>query len=185
MDGLIQLLANIPAGMVLGWIVAIVLAIKNIYQLIQKYRKARNGFDEKEDQVTKNQSDIKVLKEQTEDLQQMLIEQVSRLDEKDLLISQKLNHVIQAIDDISRYQKAKDMNDLKDRINTKYRLYKQRARYNNGVVFLSKNELESFEGLIDSYSAAGGNSFVHKDIQPDIMNWVVVSEEEIAKKVKN
>lgn len=185
MNGLIQLLENVPAGMVLGWVVAIILAIKNIYQLIQKYRKTRNGFDKKDNQIIKNQEDIKILKEQTEDLQQMLVDQVSRLDEKDLLIDQKLNHVIQAIDEIDKYQKAKDMNDLKDRINTKYRLYKQRARHNNGIVFLSKNELESFEGLIDSYSAAGGNSFVHKDIQPDIVNWMVVTEEEIARRIKN
>ena len=171
--------------MVLGWIVAVALAIKNIYQLVQKYRKTRNSLDEKENQVIKNQEDIKILKDQTEDLQQMLIDQVSRLDEKDLLIDQKLNHVIQALNDIDKYQKAKDMNDLKDRINTKYRIYKQRARYNNGIVFLSKNELESFEGLIDSYIAAGGNSFIHKEIQPDMVNWIVVTEEEIAKKIKN
>ena len=49
---------------------------------------------------------------------------------------------------------------MRDRINTKYRVYKARAKYHNGVVFVTKDEYEAFEGLIISYTNAGGNSFI-------------------------
>ena len=53
------------------------------------------------------------------------------------------------------------MNVLKDHIYKDFRNYMARAKSNKGVVYITKNELEAFEGLIESYTAAGGNSFVH------------------------
>lgn len=114
----------------------------------------------------------------------MIIEEVSRLDEKDTIISQKLNNITEAIDELNKYQKAKDINVLRDRINTKYRVYKARAKYNNDVVFVTRDEYEAFQGLITSYTNAGGNSFVYNEILPAISNWEVLSESEVNKLIE-
>ena len=99
------------------------------------------------------------------------------------MFEDKINHILESLDDLDRYQKNKDMNDLRDRINRNYRNYKARAKSNNGIVFITKNELEAFEGLIAAYTAAEGNSFVHNQIRPEIIKWDVLSEEEVAKKL--
>lgn len=179
MDMLIKYLQSFSAGSVLGWIVAIVLALFCIYSWAEKYRKVRNKYQDIETQVKEDSETIHSLQEQHEQLEQFVSDQVSRLDEKDTVISQKLNNINDAIDDLNRYQKSKDINDLRDRINTKYRVYKARAKNNDGVVFVTRDEYEAFEGLITSYIDAGGNSFVHSEIRPAMLNWEVLSEKEV------
>lgn len=184
MKMLIQYLAGFSAGSVLGWVAAVVLALACIYSWAEKYRKIRNKYEDIKVQVEKDTELIHALQEESGELEQMMIEEVSRLDEKDTVISEKLNIITDAIDDLNRYQKSKDINDLRDRINTKYRVYKLRAKYNNGVVFVTKDEYEAFQGLITSYTNAGGNSFVHSEILPAILNWEVLSENEVNKLIE-
>lgn len=183
MNMLIEYLGSISAGTALGWLVAVVLGLNKIYSLIEKYRKVRNRQDYLESITEQNAQQIKVLKKETSKLQQSLISQVSRLDQKDVLVNEKLNHITEAIDELDRYQRAKDMNVLKDSINTKFRSYMARAKHNNGKVFLTQNEFQSFEGLIASYTAAGGNSFIHEDIQPATLKWQILSDEEVARRL--
>ena len=113
----------------------------------------------------------------------MVIDEVTRLDEKDALITQKLNSITEAIDGLNKYQKSKDINDLRDRIITKYRVYKARAKYHDGV-FVTRDEFEAFQGLITSYIDAGGNSFIHTEVRPAILNWEVLSESEVNKLIE-
>jgi len=84
------------------------------------------------------------------------------LDSNDSNTNEQLTKISEAITELTNYNKAKDMNDLKDRIYKDFRNYRARAKNNKDIVFITKNELEAFEGLIESYTAAGGNSFVHK-----------------------
>ena len=107
MNMLIQYLGSISAGTALGWTVAVVLGLNKIYSLIEKYRKVRNKQDYLESITEQNAQQIKVLKKETSKLQQSLIAQVSRLDQKDVLVNEKLNHITEAIDELDRYQKAK------------------------------------------------------------------------------
>lgn len=179
MEMLIKYLQNFSAGSVLGWITAVVLALFCVYSWAEKYRKVRNNYQDIKNQVQKDTKAIHVLQQQNEQLEQLVVEQVSRLDEKDTIVSQKLNNITDAIDELNRYQKSKDINDLRDRINTKYRVYKARAKYHNGVVFVTKDEYEAFEGLITSYTNAGGNSFIHSEIQPAMLNWEILSQNEV------
>lgn len=181
MKMLIEYLEGFSAGSVLGWITAVVLALFCIYSWAEKYRKVRNKYQDIEIQVKEDSKAIHTLQEQHEQLEQFVIDEVSRLDEKDNNINQKLNNINDAIDELNKYQKSKDINDLRDRINTKYRVYKARAKNNNGVVFVTRDEYEAFEGLIISYINAGGNSFVHTEIRPAMLNWEVLSEKEVNK----
>lgn len=184
MQMLVKLLADYSAGSVLGWAVAVILALVCIYGWAEKYRKVRNRYQDIKKQVQKDSESIHTLEEANEQLEQMVIEEIFRLDEKDTVISQKLNGITEAIDELNKYQKSKDINDLRDRINTKYRVYKARAKYHNGVVFVTKDEFEAFQGLITSYVNAGGNSFVHTEILPAISNWEVLSESEVNKLIE-
>lgn len=181
MKMLIEYLDGFSAGSVLGWITAVVLALFCIYSWAEKYRKVRNKYQDIEIQVKEDSEAIHTLQEQHEQLEQFVMDEVSRLDEKDNNVNQKLNNINDAIDELNKYQKSKDINDLRDRINTKYRVYKARAKNNNGVVFVTRDEYEAFEGLIISYINAGGNSFVHSEIRPAMLNWEVLSEKEVNK----
>ena len=84
------------------------------------------------------------------------------MDKNDSIVNEQLIKISEAISKLSDYNKAKDMNVLKDRIYKDFRNYITRAKSNKGIVYITKNELEAFEGLIESYTAAGGNSFVHQ-----------------------
>ena len=179
MGALIQLLSTTSAGTVLAWIIAIVAAAACVYSWAQKYRKIKNKYEDTQIQTKKNAEDISLLRNETHQLAQMFLDEVCRLDKNDTVINKQLNDISAAIDSLDKYNKSKDMSVLKDRIYRNFRSYKKRAKYNKGIVFVTQNELEAFSGLIDSYVAAGGNSFVHNEIRPAMLEWEVISEEEV------
>lgn len=180
MGALTQLLSATSAGTALAWVIAIVAAAVCIYSWAQKYRKMKNQYEDTQTQTEKNTKEIDMLRDETHELAQMFLDEVCRLDKNDISINEQLNNISKAIEDLDKYNKSKDMSVLKDRIYRNYRNYKMRAKYNKGVVFITQNELEAFSGLIDSYVAAGGNSFVHSQIRPAMLEWEVLSEEEVA-----
>ena len=183
MSMLLEYLHSIPAGAALGWIIAIFSACACIYSWAQKYRKVKNKYDDTQKATQINTKNISLLSDQVHQAENLFLDQVSKLNKKDVVIDEKINYILESLQDLDKYQKNKDMNDLRDRINRNYRNYKSRAKHNNGIVFITKNQLEAFEGLINAYTAADGNSFVHSQILPQIMNWEVLSEEEVAKKL--
>lgn len=183
MGTLIQYLSAVSAGSVLGWIVAIIAAAACVYAWAQKYRKIKNKYQNTQTQTQENRKEIILLREETHQLEQKFVQEIKRLDSNDSNTNEQLTKISEAITELTNYNKAKDMNDLKDRIYKDFRNYRARAKNNKDIVFITKNELEAFEGLIESYTAAGGNSFVHKQINPDILDWVVLSEEEVTKRL--
>lgn len=180
MGALVQLLSTTSAGTVLAWVIAIVAAAACMYTWAEKYRKIKNKYESTQIQAQKNAKEISLLRDETHQLAQMFLDEVCRLDRNDTSINEQLNHISKAIEELDKYNKSKDMSVLKDRIYRNFRNYKLRAKFNKGVVFITQNELEAFSGLIDSYVAAGGNSFVHSQIRPAILEWEVISEEEVA-----
>lgn len=183
MGTLIQYLNTVSAGSVLGWIVAIIAAAACVYAWAQKYRKIKNKYQNTQTQAQDNKKEIALLREEIQNLKGKFVQEIARLDKNDSIVNEQLVKISEAISKLSDYNKAKDMNVLKDRIYKDFRNYMARAKSNKGIVYITKNELEAFEGLIESYTAAGGNSFVHKQINPDILDWVVLSEEEVTKRL--
>ena len=183
MSALIQHLSSISAGVALGWMVAIITTAAAGYTWIQKYRKMKNKYEDTQTQTEQNTKALSQLKEQTHQLEDFFMQEVNRLDQNDISINNQLTEIGDKLEKIDKYNKAKDMNVLKDRIYRNFKSYRLRAKYNKGVVFITKNQLEAFEGLIDSYTAAEGNSFIHKEIRPAVMEWEVLSEEEVASKL--
>ena len=73
MNMLIQYLGTIPAGAVLGWIVAIILALVCIYTWAQRYRKARNRYDDTQEQTATNAQQIVQMQEQLHGVEKMCL----------------------------------------------------------------------------------------------------------------
>ena len=178
MQMLIEYLGSLSAGAVLGWIVAIVLTAIAIYKCVEAYRKARNKYDATQEQSENNEHEIKNIRNDMTIMKQESDEKFEKLHNQDVEILGKLDEISDFMVKTHDYQKKKDVHDLKDRIEKSFRAYQKRAEINNGKVFLTQNELESLEGVIESYEDAGGNSFVHTNIKPAILTWQVVSEEE-------
>ena len=178
MSDLIELLTGTPVGNALAWFCAIILAAICVYNYTEKYRKARNAYETTQKETKDNASKIKELQENEEKMVAGFEEKFQCLEEHDKNIDKKFDDIILSISDLRSYNEAKDINDLKDRIMTKYDNFKKRKN-SDGQVVITEQELEVFEGLIDSYSKAGGNSFVHRDIAPAIRTWKVISEDEI------
>lgn len=180
MTMLIEYLGSIPAGAVLGWIVAIILALVCIYTWAERYRKARNSYDDTKRQTQQNTEAIKGVTQQLHDVQQELSEKFVALDHHDVQIDTKLDGIQKSVDELHKYQKRKDVNDLKDRIEKSYRYYLQRAHNTNSdQVFITETEKETFDGLLESYEAAGGNSFIHQKVKPDFLTWKVIDDDEL------
>lgn len=190
MQGLITLLGSVSAGTVLGWVVAIVLAAVAVYKWAQKYRKTRNQYEQTKQQTKENSDAIKALQRTSQDNNKIYKQHFDALEDRDQQIISKIEDVNESIkglqasqQKLSDYQKAKDVADLKDRIQHAYKTYMQRAKINNGQPFITQNEEEILKGLITAYEDAGGNSFIHSKVIPAMADWEVIDQKQFMKRM--
>ena len=190
MQGLITLLGSVSAGTVLGWVVAIVLAAVTVYKWAQKYRKTRNQYEQTKQQTKENSDAIKALQRTSQDNNKIYKQHFDALEDRDQQIISKIEDVNESIkglqasqQELSDYQKAKDVTDLKDRIQHAYKIYMQRAKINNGQPFITQNEEEILKGLITAYEEAGGNSFIHSKVIPAMADWEVIDQKQFMKRM--
>lgn len=157
MTGLIEELQGVSAGAALGWIVAIIGATAILIKYLERYRALRNEHDAYKTKVDKHQSIIGDLQEEVGDMK-------VNYDH----LETTLNAALQAINDLSAYNKKRDMAELKDSIRHCYSIYHDRGT-------ITEMEKESLEDLITSYEDAGGkNSFVHNIVQKEMYEWQVI-----------
>lgn len=156
MTGLIEGLQGVSAGAALGWIVAIVGAAAILIKYLERYRSFRNEHDNYKREVDKHQDIINDLKVEVDDMKANYESLKATLDE-----------ALTAINDLSKYNKKRDMASLKDSIRHCYSIYHERGT-------VTEMEKESLEDLIASYEDAGGkNSFVHSVVLPEMYKWKV------------
>lgn len=103
--------------------------------------------------------------------QRNIIEETHKRDEeldvKIRTVSDKVDALIERMDAKIDGDNEIRRNQLKDRIRQNYGYY-----HNNG--YITRMELESLQGLIESYEKCGGkNSFVHSIIEPEMYTWEV------------
>lgn len=134
---LIEYLGSLSAGAVLGWIVAIVLAVTVIYKCVEAYRKARNKYDATQEQSENNEHEIKNIRNDMTIMKQESEEKFEKLHNQDVEILGKLDEISDFMVKTHDYQKKKDIHVLKDRIEKSFRAYQKRAEINNGKVFLT------------------------------------------------
>ena len=85
-------------------------------------------------------------------------------------LKDSIDEVSAKVSDLQRKTNDAERNKLRDRIGQGYRYYRQKGQWNH-------IEKEAFEGLIESYEAAGGtNGFVHTKVIPESLTWEVVDE---------
>ena len=183
MDALIQYLNSISAGAALGLVVAIISAVSIIYTWLQKYRRTRNDYDKVKDNLKDNEEKISNQEKNLQQFEQQTNNQISQLQQTDGKIDEKLDSLIDSVNNLQIYQKKKDMHDLKDRILHNYKIFLERKELNNGVPFLTEREKEALYGLIESYTQAGGNSFIRDTIAPAILTWQILSEQDFREKM--
>ena len=156
MNGLIEGLQGVSAGALLGWIVAIVGGAALVLKYMERYRTLRNEHDKYKRQVDKHQDIIDDLKTEVDDMKTNYEGLKETLDE-----------ALAAINNLSAYNKKRDMAALKDSIRHCYSVYHLRGT-------VTEMEKESLEDLIASYEDAGGkNSFVHSLVVPEMYTWEV------------
>lgn len=74
------------------------------------------------------------------------------------------------VEEIKNTEEETRRNTLRDRIGQSYRYYSQKKEWN-------MMEKEAFDGLVQSYEAAGGtNGFVHSICIPASMTWHIIDE---------
>lgn len=156
MTGLIEGLQGISAGALLGWVVAIVGGVVVVLRYLEKYRTLRNEHDKYKRQVEQHQDIIDDLKTEVDGM---------KTNYEDL--KETLDKALTAINELSTYNKKRDMAALKDSIRHCYSVYHERGS-------VTEMEKESLEDLIASYEDAGGkNSFVHSLVVPEMYTWKV------------
>lgn len=192
MDSLIQLLGSVSAGTVLGWVVAIFLAAVAIYKWVEKYRKARNAYDDMQKSTHQNTIAIENLKKSSIDYKKTNDERFDALEARDAEIIGKIDKIGDSLDQLQEhqkkleaYQKQKDVAELKDTIQHAYKTYMQRGHGDASKVFITQNEQEILKGLITSYHQAGGNSFIHTKVIPAMQTWEVVTQKEFEERLRD
>lgn len=168
MSGLIEGLQGVSAGALLGWIVAIVTAMGVVSVYLEKYRRLMNQIDEYREKIAVYEKRLSSLEDEVKAMKTQYDEAHKEFRENFVLISDKLDGVLNSIAGILEYNKTRDRADLKDRIRSLYSNYHNRGR-------ITKNEKESLMDLISTYEISGGdNSFVHSLILPEISTWTEI-----------
>lgn len=190
MQGLITLLGSVSAGTVLGWVVAIVLAAVTAYKWAQKYRKTRNQYEQTKQQTKQNSQAIKSLQKTSQNNKVVYKQHFDALEQRDIEIIQQIHKVTDSVEglkqnqqELTAYQKSKDVADLKDRIEHAYKTYMQRGKHNGGSVFITENQEEILKGLIKVYEDAGGDSFIHTKVEPALAEWEVIDQKQFMKRM--
>lgn len=163
MGDLINGLKGVSAGAVLGWIVAVVAAIKVVLQYMEKYRTVMNLNDEYREKIASDEERISTLENEVRAMKSDYEKMQEENRQSFTQINVKLDSLSTAIDGVLAYNKKRDMADLKEQIRDKYDVYHEKQS-------ITKNEKESIMDLIGAYELAGGNnSFVHSLVLPEIL----------------
>ncbi|WP_346961242.1 hypothetical protein [Clostridium sp.] len=140
--------------LIFGLIVTITV---KLYNLVEKYRKTRNSIDEKDNIIEKNDKSIQELKQDNLIMKNNI-----------KTINQKIDTLYDTLIKINENQNEREMANLKDRIRQSYSYYNNKKEWNS-------MEMESLEGLIQSYENCGGeNSFVHSVVEKEMYNWKII-----------
>lgn len=134
------------------WKDNIIPVLKSIHSINMQLDKI-NRIDKVEEEYMK-------LKEESEKSDLLLDEKIHAIDGKLDILVEKLDRKISQDDEVRR-------GELKDRIRQSYGYYHKQG-------YITNMELESLQGLINSYEKSGGaNSFVHTVVEPEMYTWEV------------
>lgn len=114
----------------------------------------------------KQDNDINELKDHVKESETSFNKIFNSIDELKASVKELSDHVT----NLQKKNDDAERNRLRDRIGQAYRYYAERGQWNS-------MEKEAFNGLVESYEAAGGiNGFVHEKAVPASCEWKVIDE---------
>ena len=156
------------------WIVLVIVILIGMNFLLKKYVKPIveyfEDLNERAIKIKELESEMTILKENQLRNVEHCKDNDSELRSQIKEISDKVSVVANMIIEMQARIDESNVAKLKDRIREIY------ADHHRSQV-ITKMELETLEGLIDDYTAAGGNSFIHSIVTPELFNWQVVDDD--------
>lgn len=156
------------------WIVLVVVILIGMNFLLKKYVKPIveyfEDLNERAVKIKEIDNEITILKENQLRNSEKYKAADEELQKEIKKVTEKINVIAQMIIDMQKRIDESNIAKLKDRIREIY------AEHHRSQI-ITKMELETLEGLIDDYTAAGGNSFVHSTVTPELFNWQVVDDD--------
>ena len=156
------------------WIVLVIVILIGMNFLLKKYVKPIveyfEDLNERAIKIKELESEMTILKENQLRNVEHCKDNDSELRSQIKEVSDKVSVVANMIIEMQARIDESNVAKLKDRIREIY------ADHHRSQV-ITKMELETLEGLIDDYTAAGGNSFIHSIVTPELFNWQVVDDD--------
>ena len=156
------------------WIVLVAVVLIGVNFLLKKYVKPMVDYfedlNERAIKIKELESEMIILKENQLRNVEHCKDNDSELRTQIKEVSDKVSVVANMILEMQARIDESNVAKLKDRIREIY------AEHHRSQI-ITKMELETLEGLIDDYVAAGGNSFIHTIVTPELFNWKVVDDD--------
>ena len=156
------------------WIVLVIVILIGVNFLLKKYVKPIveyfEDLNERAIKIKELESEMTILKENQLRNVEHCKDNDSELRSQIKEVSDKVSVVANMILEMQARIDESNVAKLKDRIREIY------AEHHRSQI-ITKMELETLEGLIDDYVAAGGNSFIHTIVTPELFNWKVVDDD--------
>ena len=110
---------------------------------------------------------------------------IIKLQESFESLNTTVNCITEQVENLREENQRARRAELKNRIAAEFKVYdKRKFSEERPAPFWSEMEKEAFEDLIDSYEDNGGkNSFVHTVVAPTTPTWIVISNEEMSKRL--
>lgn len=153
----------------MAFLIGIAAIVGVVFGNLEKYHKFRKELDKEKENITEALDKAKALEEEFMKSHDTYEKRFDKLDATDERLFEKLTQVSECLSDMEKYNKQRDLSDLKDKILRNYYQYHAQG-------YITESQMETLTGLIDSYTQAGGNSFVHSKILPEIKNWEVIPD---------
>lgn len=156
------------------WIVLVIVILIGVNFLLKRYVKPIveyfEDLNERAIRIKELESEMTILKENQLRNVEHCKDNDSELRTQIKEVSDKVSVVANMILEMQARIDESNVAKLKDRIREIY------AEHHRSQI-ITKMELETLEGLIDDYVAAGGNSFIHTIVTPELFNWKVVDDD--------
>lgn len=154
-----------------------------IFFCVMVYKKVKNYLVEKIKVEEERDKNINEALEQTKkyseyrqqsiEIQRHFQEEIDALKEaqENLVITQQ--EVCDSLKDMQEKQERRDRNKLRDRLLQSYRYYTDKEK--NPSQSWTKMESEAFWELFGDYEDAGGNGYIHSEVQPAMNSLKVIN----------
>lgn len=162
-----------------GSLVAIILAIVFLCLIYKKVKeqiiKSHEVTEKREKQIDEALAAVKrypEYRQQSINIQKKLEDQIQELKKSQELLRQTQEFTIAKLTEIEKDTKERERNKLGDKLIQNYRYYTNKQTNPEGT--WTRMESEAFWGLFKEYEKAGGDGFMHSEVQPAMEKLIII-----------